>query len=205
MSKHFIVILFSISFLSCNAQTDKQASATERHPIEIVQEREQQSLNKDYSQLGELIGTFDLKVKTYDTANYKGGFVPWADLENPETDLPNLDERDNIIVSEKQVKIIIDYPLMNPYEFTLKSDKGFSRGRLLTEISARYYALYAEEERTATIKTVPIEQRTMMYNRNETNGKYGIWGHDIADMDLSRIFVYRNKSGDIVLTLFIES
>jgi hypothetical protein len=44
-----------------------------------------------------------------------------------------------------------------------------------------------------------------MYNRNETNGKYGIWGHDIADLDISGISVYKTKNGEIILTLNIES
>ncbi len=87
----------------------------------------------------------------------------------------------------------------------LQSAKGFTRGQLLIEISKHYYKLYDEEEQTATVKTIPINQRTTMYNRNQTNGKYGVWGHDIADLDLSEITVYKNKKGETVLLLGIES
>ena len=44
-----------------------------------------------------------------------------------------------------------------------------------------------------------------MYNRNETNGKYGIWGHDIADLVLADILVYKTADGQIILSLEMES
>lgn len=83
--------------------------------------------------------------------------------------------------------------------------KGFTRAQLLKEISKNYYKLYAAEEKTANIKTVPVNERKTMYNRNETNGKYGIWGHDISDLVLAEILVYKTANGQIVLTLNIES
>lgn len=68
-----------------------------------------------------------------------------------------------------------------------------------------YYKMYEEEEATATIKTIPLEKRTTMYNRNETNGKYGIWGHDIADLVLSEIHIYEDADKKLLLALIIES
>lgn len=65
--------------------------------------------------------------------------------------------------------------------------------------------MYEEEEATAIIKTVPPEKRNKMYNRNETNGKYGIWGHDIADLVLSEIHVYEDADKKLILALMIES
>jgi hypothetical protein len=205
MLKHLIFVILTISFVGCKVQTNENSKINLKDPFEINQEREKKSLEKDYADIGELISTFDFKVKTDNLKDFEDGFIPWADLENPESDLPDLDKRDDIIITYKQVKIIIDYPLKNQYEFILKSDNGFSRGQLLTEISNHYYSLYEEEERTATIKTIPIDKRTTMYNRNETNGKYGIWGHDIADMDISSISVYKTKTGEIILIPFIES
>ncbi|MDO6432966.1 hypothetical protein Q4E93_20325 [Flavitalea sp. BT771] len=82
---------------------------------------------------------------------------------------------------------------------------GFTRRQIILEISKRYHQMYEEEERTATIKTIPVEQRKTMYNRNETNGKYGIWGHDLSDLELSTINIYRNAEGRIYLVLDIES
>ncbi|MNL30171.1 hypothetical protein D3C87_1518920 [compost metagenome] len=65
--------------------------------------------------------------------------------------------------------------------------------------------MYEEEEATATKKTIPPEKRIGMYNRNETNGKYGIWGHDIADLVLSEIQIYESADGKLILALIIES
>ncbi|MBA0883292.1 hypothetical protein [Flavobacterium undicola] len=201
MTKYLILSL-SILVIACNGQ---KKSAVLKDSFEIIKEREQQSMQKDYSEIGELVSEFDFKVKTANIKDFEDGFIPWADLEKPDSDLANLDKKDEIVVSNKLVKIVIDYPLTNQYEFTLESENGFTRGQLLTEISKHYYLLYEEEEKTATIKTIPIEKRTTMYNRNETNGKYGIWGHDIADMDISGISVYKTKNGEIILILNIES
>ena len=87
----------------------------------------------------------------------------------------------------------------------MSSKKGFTKKQLLSEVRKNYVALYAEEEATATVKTIPLEKRTGMINRNQTNGKYGVWGHDIADLYLSGIIVYKNKEGKIFLSLDIES
>ena len=64
--------------------------------------------------------------------------------------------------------------------------------------------MYIDEENTATIKTLPMKDRKIM-NRNETNGKYGIWGHDLSDLVLTSIKVYKNRKGQIYLTLEIDS
>jgi hypothetical protein len=207
MRKYTVIALLVISFFNCKGQTNENSSSTTnlKDPIEIIKEREEKMIQKSYSEIGKLISTFEFKVKTKNRKDFEDGFVPWADLEKPKADLPNLDKKDEIIIKDKQIKIIIDYPLTNQYEFILKSDKGFTRGQLLLEISKNYYLLYEEEEKTATIKTIPIDKRTTMYNRNETNGKYGIWGHDIADMDISGISVYKTKNGEIIVTLSIES
>ncbi len=87
----------------------------------------------------------------------------------------------------------------------MSSKNGFNRIQLLKEISRHYYILFDQEEKTATIKTIPVKQRTTMYNRNQTNGKYGIWGHDISDLVLAEILVYITTQGQIILSLNIES
>lgn len=201
MMKYFLLFV-SILAIGCKGKTD---NAKIKSPIDLVKENEQKSMEKTHDDLGTRIASFEFKVKTENLEDFEDGFIPWVDLEKPEQDLPNLDKRDEIVIKATQVKIVIDYPLTHPYEFVLKSNIGFTRGQLLTEISNHYYSLYDEEEKGASVKTIPIAKRTTMYNRNETNGKYGIWGHDIADLDLSGISVYKNKKGEMVLILDIES
>ncbi len=203
----YLVITLSILFFGCNTQKKESSNSNVNlnDPIEVIKAREQQAMQKNYSEIGELISTIEFKVKTNNLKDFEDGFIPWAVLENPEMDLSNLDKKDEIAIDESVIKIIIDYPLTNQYEFILKSDRGFTRGQLLTEISNHYYLLYKEEEESATIKTIPVDKRTTMYNRNETNGKYGIWGHDISDLVLLGISVYKAKNREIILTLNVES
>jgi hypothetical protein len=118
--------------------------------------------------------------------------------------LPNLIDRDVIIIVEKKISIVIDYPLQNEYHFRLESKNGFSRKDLLLEISKNYHQLYKEEEESATVKTLPIDERPIQ-NRNKTNGKYGIWGHDISDLVLTDIYVYKDDNGGITVTMNIDS
>ena len=205
MIKYFTFILV-VSFLSCQGQTQKSDAKNDlKDPIAIIQEKENKSIEKQYDDLGVLVSTISFKVKTDNKEDFADGFIPWASIENPKQDIPNLFKKDEIVIQGTAVKLIIDYPLTNQYEFLLTSNNGFTREQLLQEISDHYYKLYDEEEKSATIKTIPIEKRTTMYNRNQTNGKYGIWGHDIADLDLSDISVYRTADGQIILILGIES
>jgi hypothetical protein len=204
--RKYILLILTISLISCKEQKKQSnLNAETKDPIEFIQENEQKSMEKQYGNLGDLISTIEFKVKTENKKDYTDGFIPWASLENPKQDIPNLVEKEKIVIKQSLIKIIIDYPLTNQYEFTLTSNEGFSREQLLLEISNHYYKVFEEEENTATIKTTPIDKRTTMYNRNQTNGKYGIWGHDIADLVLSSINVYKTKNGEIILTLGIES
>ena len=166
-------------------------------------ERENASAGKETNYLGELINTISFNVKT-DNSEFENGIQSWASIEKPQNDLKNLIDRNQIVINENIITVIIDYPLKNEFRFDLKSTNGFDREKLLLEISKHYYELYKEEEKTATVKTLPMEKRTM-YNRNETNGKYGVWGHDIADLVLTDIYVYKNESGKIILALNVDS
>ena len=171
----------------------------------ILVDREKRSTEKQTATIGVLINTISFEVRTDNKKDFEDGIIHWASIENPDLDIRRLVDKDKIVISESRITIIIDYPLTNEYKFELKSKNGFTRQQLLKEISKSYYQIYDEEEKTATIKTIPIDKRTKMYNRNETNGKYGIWGHDIADLVLADILVYKTESGEIVLSLDMES
>lgn len=86
----------------------------------------------------------------------------------------------------------------------MTSKKGFTRAMLVKTIVDSYIKIYKEEETTATVKTTPQNQRPIL-NRNETNGKYGVWGHDLNDLALTGILVYQMPNGEIVLNLEIDS
>jgi hypothetical protein len=205
MAKYYLLLLTSL-FIGCSGQSQKTNSNDQSNePSKKIQEREQLAVERQSDDFGELISTIEFGVQTDNKSDFEDGVIPWASLENPEADIPNLIDKDEVVIKHFSIKVIIDYPLTNPYEFTLTSDQGFTRAQLLSEISKHYYKIFEEEEASATIKTIPVDKRTTIANRNETNGKYGIWGHDIADLVLSGISVYKTLNGEIVLSLDIES
>jgi len=171
-----------------------------------ISAKEQASTNKQETtdSLGGLVTTISFEVKTSNRKDYPDGIIPYASIEKANADIPNLVNKDRLVIHDTTIQVIIDYPLNNPYTFRLYSPTGFTTAQLLRAISKHYYILYEEEEKTATIKTLPLKKRKM-YNRNETNGKYGIWGHDIGDLVLDEVMVYRNDKGVVTITLQMES
>ena len=93
-----------------------------------------------------LIGVTALQNKltlvTDNIKDFKNGLIPYANLEKPEKDLPTLVDKNETVIKDTAVEIIIDYPLTNAYKFDLFSKKGFTRAQLLKEISRHYFILY---------------------------------------------------------------
>lgn len=203
--KHLFPLFLLVFFLSgCKLkQTDNTASPNK---LPVVEQAVLQS-NMDDT-LGPVVSTieFKLKAKKEDLKIFEDGFIPWVSLDHPEKDISSLINPDETVLPYSTVTLLIDYPLNIPATFELStSEKGFSRKQLILEISKRYHEVYKEEEASATEKTTPLDKRKGLINRNETNGKYGVWGHDLSDLDLSSIEVHKNAAGKITLILDVES
>ncbi|OXA86613.1 hypothetical protein [Flavobacterium hercynium] len=198
-----IITLFILAILtSCNFQ--KSSEQKEDIDTELLSDKE----NNSQSDLGNLISTIQIGVKANkeQLQDFENGIVPWISIENPEAEISQLIEAESIIVPDSEITLLIDYPLNKPAEFVLKSaGKGFTKKQLILEISKKYHEIYKEEESTAVTKTLPMEKRGSLINRNETDGKYGVWGHDIGDLDLSTIDVYKSENGKITISLGVES
>jgi len=198
-----ITTLFILAILtSCNFQ--KSSEKKEDIDTELLSDKE----NNSQSDLGNLVSTIQIGVKANkeQLQDFENGIVPWISIENPEAEISQLIEAESIIVPDSEITLLIDYPLNKPAEFVLKSaGKGFTKKQLILEISKKYHEIYKEEESTAVTKTLPMEKRGSLINRNETDGKYGVWGHDIGDLDLSAIDVYRSENGKITISLGVES
>jgi hypothetical protein len=163
-----------------------------------------ESTTKD---LDVLISTieFNKKASKEELLTFPDGLVPWVSIADPEKEIDQLIGADSIVIQNNSVILLVTYPLNNPGKFELKSTKGFTRKQLIFEISQKYYEIYNSEEQSATIKTIARQNRKGLVNRNTTNGKYGVWGHDIQDLDLSSIEVYKTFDNKILLRLNIES
>lgn len=164
--------------------------------------------SKTTDTIGSLISTIDFKLKANkdERESFDDGIVPWINIEKPNQRIDSLIDADEVVLSFDKATIIIDYPLKKQVSFDVTSTTGgFSRKQLIMLISQKYHDIYTEEERTLNTKVVPADQRKELLNRNETDGKYGIWGHDLSDLDLSSIDVYKNSEGKIYLMLNVES
>lgn len=162
----------------------------------------QQSISDSYEILCE--------VKTSDSLyleSFEDGIIPWISIQNAASQVDNLIGKNDIVLTSQTALIIIDYPLNKPCEIKIKSDNptGFTKAELILKISNEYKRIYKEEEESASTKTTPMEERGGIINRNETNGKYGIWGHDLIDLDLSAIVVHNKKGKIPTLELYIDS
>lgn len=209
-----LLFVLLILLLNCNdtpklnisGKVSSAKGGSDKSPYQkVIEEKEAASVSKSYHSLGKVIKTIEFKVTTNNRKDFEDGIIPWAQIENPDLDIPNLIDKDEIVIDTNDVTVIIDYPLSNEYRFKINSKKGLTREALLKHISEHYYNIYKEEEETASIKTIPQSKRIGIYNRNETNGKYGIWGHDLADLVLAEIVVHRSTNGDLILSLNVMS
>lgn len=103
-----------------------------------------------------------------------------------------------ILPSNKSYELIISYPLTIPFITNLNTGaNGLTRKEVINFIVKCYKQIYKEEDKSTKIKTGYIPN---MFNRNETNGKYKIWGHYLCDLMLNSLYVNANK-----LTVGVDS
>lgn len=205
-------ILLVVFFCAC--QSPRSSAGDIRKPVLAVDDagyekvllaKEKEASDRNYAEFGSLVKDIPIRVKTNDLESYREGYVPAIGIESPDKELKLLIDKDKTVIDAKKITVVIDYPLTNSYTFNLNSSNGFTSGQLVKEISKNYHHVYEEEEATANIKTIPAGSRKHLANRNQTDGKYGIWGHDMAQLTLTDIKAYKTADGNIVLCLNIES
>ncbi len=132
---------------------------------------------------------------------------PYISLADPENDLRLLRNAGQVVYAGTELTLVLDYPLRGEFSFPVNasSPNGFTRAELARKVAALYRKVYEEEEKTSKIAVIPPEQRQGVANRNETNGKYGIWGHDLGDLDLHTIEISRGADGTVLAHLGIDS
>ena len=112
------------------------------------------------------------------------------------------------VISSTQATLIIDYPVTHEKRVLLRAanSKGFTRVELVRKIANAYQNMYVEEANTSTLPIESIQARSngecMLLNRATTDGKYGIWGHDLHDLMLHT--VYYNKQ-DNTISVHVDS
>ena len=89
--------------------------------------------------------------------------------------------------SECTYTVQLDYPFSVIAEAEVKAKTLYD---LVNGIFDMYHQIYKEENESSNIKEDYIPG---MYNRVETNGKYGIWGHVIGDLVIEEIQLHDNN------------
>jgi len=112
-----------------------------------IQAKEQAPVNKKETtdSLGGLVTTISFEVSTSNRKDFPDGIIPSASIEKADEDIPNLVNKDRVVVHDTAIQIIIDYPLNRPYTFHLSSATGFTTAMLLKAISKHYYMVYEEK------------------------------------------------------------
>ena len=128
-------------------------------------------------------------------------------LHDPDGAIAKLDQPDEIVIPFENAVLVIDYPLSTPASMVIAAPiaYGFTRAALIQAICDEYAHVYDAEEGTAATKTIPIEERGALRNRNRTDGAYGIWGHDLQDLVLTALRWTREADGTVRIELHVES
>ena len=135
------------------------------------------------------------------------GPSPYVNLADPEKDLKQMRNAEEVVFSGTNLIVVLDYPLRKEVTFPISasSPSGFTRAELVRKVADLYKRVYDEETQTSKIAVIPLEKRKGLINRNETNGKYGIWGHDLGDLVLHTIEISRAADGTVLASLGIDS
>lgn len=99
--------------------------------------------------------------------------------------------------------VYLTYPLSKTVEVKVKNIRTI--GSLLWKVAKAYQRIYKQEEASANVKTIPADERVGLINRNETDGNYGIWGHDLCDLWFESVGIYEDNKGNIIIRLSIGS
>lgn len=178
-----------------------------RREVDAMMQKEAEHTGKSREHLGDLVSVihFQVSASAEDRKDFPDGIIPWISIEERVNEKDRLINGDEIVLKTRTAEALIDYPLDNPTSLKLISDSAsFSRWQIIDEIGKKYEEIYLEEEATAETKTLPMNERRIM-NRNQTNGTYGIWGHDLSDLAISLIEVRKDVNGVINLWLGMES
>jgi hypothetical protein len=107
-------------------------------------------------------------------------------------DFPELGKTQHITGGDRQltnleeIRIRFDYPLNSPVFFSFKNAGGFTLSKFWECVYLGYLVIYSDEDETALLTAEDLRP-TWRHARPSTDGKYGIWGHDMDELFLEEI------------------
>lgn len=116
-----------------------------------------------------------------------------SDLIDIETDLNIKDLHTKIDNHIRTIYTIIKYPLSTPSIFKFTWETQITYGMLLYAFTIAYQLTYIIEEEDYNINN---NKNSELLNRPKSNGRFGIFGHDIDDLvynGFSKIKIYKDS------------
>jgi hypothetical protein len=156
---------------------------------------EKQKLNiclidkKDFNNLtGNDLDTRTVYEFYIDTDEYgeMSWYVEYYAYEDYRFELRNPEE---ILIKDEKVDFIITYPLSVNVKITFTNKGGFRRIDIVRYLYEGYKYIYDEE--TKAVGNPGTYER--LYNRRESHGPYGIWGHYMNDLRLEGMIYFADK------------
>ena len=111
---------------------------------------------------------------------------PYISIANPDEDIQNMQDAEDVVIPEECITIVINYPLLRPAEFQASSNTGFTRADIAKKIAELYHQVYCEEDATKSSDQGRLTSLGSA-NRGISDGKYGIALHDIEDLLLHTV------------------
>jgi hypothetical protein len=86
-----------------------------------------------------------------------------------------------IVDTSEYIFISFEYPLSQGLDLPFNGKKPWRLCDLIDAICQGYVKIYDEEDETRTLPAQsPLD--SVLVNRPKTDGKHGIWGHDLNDL-----------------------
>ncbi|UKN02733.1 hypothetical protein K6119_04290 [Paracrocinitomix mangrovi] len=201
------LLIFSLITFILACRNDNSENVEKKNPLEDIL-KDLPDINQ-FQPKGQLIASFDCLVRTEDPEwleTFPDGIIPWVNIENPMEDIDMLMNKDQIVLSETQAILVIDYPVGEPIEIDIQTTNsgGFTLEEIVLITSREYIRVYQEDFETARIEMLNSKDTTLM-DGIKTKGKYGIWGHGISELDLSSIETRMDSEGKVFIYLNVVS
>jgi hypothetical protein len=86
-----------------------------------------------------------------------------------------------IVDTDDSIFISFEYPLTQELDMMFTGKKPWRLEDLIDSVCEGYVKIYDEEDETRTLPAQsPLD--SILVNRPKTDGKHGIWGHDLNDL-----------------------
>ncbi len=119
------------------------------------------------------------------------------DFENKEA-RDNLINPNEVVIKDEKITMVVTYPLSVEFCVILEKKGGFTRLDVFKSIYEAYKRIYEEEEK----EVGDPGTYDNLYNRKQSEGKYGIWGHYLEELVIESV-IYDPK--EKILDIFIGS